>query len=80
MQLECDLHLEFQGHDYLLTSRPGGGDRPVLDLKVDSLVALPPLARQAARLNDMARGLPRGLCEVHLWVSGRRWMSLQVPR
>lgn len=80
MRLECDLQLEFQGHEYRLTSRPDSAERLVLDLKMDSLVALLPLSRQARRLNDLARHLPKKLCEVHLWVGGREWMSVEVPR
>lgn len=80
MQLECDLSLELESHDYRLTSRPTTGGKPVLDLRVDSLVALLPLARQALRINELTRHLPRRLCEVHLWVGDREWGSIEVPR
>jgi hypothetical protein len=80
MLLECDLKLEFQGHDYRLTSRHSAGGRPVLDLKMDGMVALLPLARQARRLNELANHLPKRLCEVHVWVGGRQLLSVEIPR
>lgn len=80
MLLECDLSLEFQGRKYRLTSRPSVGDKPVLDLRMDSMVALLPLSRQALRLNALAAGLPRRLVKVHVWVGEREWGALEVPR
>lgn len=69
-----------QGHVYRLTSRIDTVGRPVLDLKVDGLIALLPLACLASSLNRLAQRLPKRFCEVRVWVGGRPWTSVQVPR
>lgn len=79
MILECDLELEHHGHHYRLTSQPSTAGRPVLDLRLESMVALLPLARQARNFNRLAAHLPKGLCEIHVWVGKRRLMTLQAP-